>query len=120
MNTTARQRDNEIDSDSLGQRPASDGRHGAGGATTSSAYQPHQTPVQHGTEVFARDLVKVLLQAHNERKFTKLCLVASPEFLGVLRRLLTPQLEAVVSREINKDYTQLGPAELRERIRAPH
>jgi len=70
--------------------------------------------------LFARDLVKVLLHAHNERKFTKLCLVASPEFLGVLRRVLTPQLEALVSREINKDYTQLGAAELRERIRTLH
>jgi len=38
----------------------------------------------------------------------------------VLRRVLTPQLEAVVSREINKDYTQLGAAELRERIRTLH
>ena len=120
VNTSARQRDNEIDTDSLGQRAAADSRHGAGGATSSSDYQPHQTPVQHATEVFARDLVKVLLHAHNERKFTKLCLVASPEFLGVLRRVLTPQLEALVSREINKDYTQLGPAELRERIRTLH
>ena len=35
VNTSARQRDNEIDTDSLGQRAASDSRHGAGGTRGS-------------------------------------------------------------------------------------
>ncbi|MGE5097579.1 MAG: host attachment protein [Betaproteobacteria bacterium] len=116
VNTSARMDDAEIESDSLGQRAASGSRHGAGAPTTSSTYQPHQTPVQHETELFARDVARTLLQAHNEGRFDKLCLVASPEFLGVLRRLLDPTLGKAVRLEVNKDYTQLTPDELRERL----
>ena len=117
INTMARMDDLEIASDSLGQRAASSSRHGAGAPTTSNDYQPYQTPKQHEAEVFARDVVKTLLQAHHAGRFDKLCLVASPEFLGVLRRVLDPALERLVRLEINKDYTQLTPEELRERVR---
>lgn len=119
VNANARQRDNEIDTDSLGQRAASSSRHGAGMAgTTSSDYQPHQTPKQHEAERFARDVAEYLLKACNEGQFRKLSLVASPEFLGVLRRLLDPQVAGRIDSEINKDYTQASGEELRERVRA--
>jgi protein required for attachment to host cells len=42
--------------------------------------------------------------------------VASPEFLGVLRKLLDPQLESAVRLEINKDYTQLGTKQIQEHV----
>jgi protein required for attachment to host cells len=121
VNTAARMDAVDIETDSLGQLSASHSRHGVGvGATNSSDYQPHQTPKQHEAELFARDVAKALLQAHNEKRFDRLCLVASPEFLGVLRRVLDPSLERVVQLEINKDYTQLSADELRERLpRAP-
>lgn len=119
VNTSARQRDNEIDTDSLGQHAASASRHGAGIAgTTSSDYQPHQTPKQHEAERFARDVAGYLLKASNEGRFRKLSLVASPEFLGVLRRLLDPQVASKIDTEINRDYTQSNGEELREHIRA--
>src|SRR4051812_25107734 len=119
VNTNARQRDNEIETDSLGQRAASASRHGAGMAgTTSSDYQPHQTPKQHETELFARDVATYLLKACNEGRFRKLSLVASPEFLGALRKQLDPQVSSRIEAEINRDYTQSNGEELREHIRA--
>jgi protein required for attachment to host cells len=44
--------------------------------------------------------------------------VASPQFLGILRQQLDPNLASAVSLELNKDYTQASPAELQEHIRA--
>jgi protein required for attachment to host cells len=119
VNTSARLRDNEIDTDSLGQHAASGSRHGAGMAgTTSNDYQPHQTPRQHEAELFARDVATYLLKACHEGRFRRLSLVASPEFLGVLRKQLDRQVAAKIAAEINKDYTQATGEELRERVRA--
>jgi len=118
VNTSARQRDNEIETDTLGQHAASHSRHGAGMAgTTSNDYQPHQTPKQHEAELFARDVATYLLKACHEGRFRKLSLVASPEFLGVLRKQLDPQVAAKIAAEINRDYTHANGEELRERIR---
>ena len=114
----AREREGDIETDDLGQRAAGKSRHGTGAATTGSDYQPHQTPKQHEAELFARDVAKFLRQARSEGRFGKLCLVASPEFLGVLRKQLEGGLEDAVSMEINKDFTMASAQELRERIRA--
>jgi len=118
VNTAARQRDADIETDTLGQRSASDSRHGVGvGPTTSSDYQPHQTPKQHEAELFARDVAKFLLDASDNGRFKQLAIVASPEFLGVLRRELDPRLVAKVQAEIDKDYTHASGDELLQRIR---
>jgi len=117
VNTAARQRESDIETDDLGELAAGASRHNVGvGPTTPSGYQPHQTPKQHETELFARDVAKYLLQAHHEGRFRHLSLVASPEFLGVLRREMDPQLAKAIEAEIDKDYTHASGEELRERI----
>ncbi|MGB9990018.1 host attachment protein [Massilia sp. SM-13] len=50
-------------------------------------------------------------------------LSASPEFLGVLRKQLSQQLQQAIVFELNKDYTQLPPDQLQAQIqtqRAQH
>jgi protein required for attachment to host cells len=116
VNTTARQREADLETDSIGQRSASKSRHSVGQPTQPSGYQPNLTPAQNEAEKFARDVAGFLVQAHQEGRFGKLCLVASPEFLGVLRKQVEPRLGAAVSVEINKDYTHESPEELRERL----
>jgi protein required for attachment to host cells len=119
VNTNARQRELDIESDSLGRHAAAGSRHGTGMAgTTSNDYQPHRTPKQHEAELFARDVAGYLLKACHEGRFRKLSLVASPEFLGVLRKQLDPQVASKIETEINRDYTQSNGEELREHIRA--
>ena len=114
----ARERDRDIQTDELGQRAAAKSRHNVGAPTTSSDYQPNQTPKQHEAELFARDVAKFLKQAKNEGRFAKLCLVASPEFLGVLRKQLDDNLESAVALQIDKDFTMSSAQELRDRIAA--
>lgn len=118
VNTAVRLRTAETETDDIALRSASKSQHSVGAATPQSGYEPHQTPVEHQTELFARNVADSLLQAHQEGRFQEIVLIASPEFLGVLRKLLDPRLASAVSVEINKDYTQFSPEQLREQIAA--
>ena len=116
VNAGARLRTAETETDRIGQHAASKSRHSVGAPTQPSGYEPNQTPNQHQAELFARNVAAFLLQGHQEGRFQQLSLFVSPEFLGVLRKLLDPQLESAVSLEINKDYTQFSAKQLREQI----
>jgi protein required for attachment to host cells len=115
INSGARLRTAETESDALGQMSAPKSHLGSAGQP--NGYEPQQSPAEHQTEIFARSVVAMLLKAHQEGRYKKLCLVASPEFLGVLRKLLDPNLQPLIAAEINKDYTQLNPNELRDKVR---
>jgi len=111
-----RQRDLETDSP-VGERAASGSTHGTSAPTTPSTYEPKQTAKDHETELFARQVAEYLVKAHHEGRFQELCLVASPEFLGTLRKLVEPKLHAALRLEINKDYTHSSPRELQQQLR---
>jgi protein required for attachment to host cells len=117
VNTAARLKTSDTETDDLGQRAASKSRHSVGAPTQPSGYEPNQTPVEHQTENFARDVGNFLLKAYQEGRFRHLVLTASPQFLGVLRGQLDSRVESAVSAQINKDYTQLRPDELLDRIK---
>ncbi len=118
VNGGARLRASETESDQIGQLAASKSRFNVGAATQPSGYEPNQLPSEHQTELFARDVCSYLLQAYYEGRYQRLCLIAAPQFLGVLRKLLDPQVAALLSVEINKDFTRLSPKELREQLQA--
>lgn len=117
INSAARLRTNETESDSLGQMAASRSRHGAGTAGQPNGYEPHQSPAEHQTELFARSVADFLLRARHEDCFQRLCIMAAPEFLGVLRKMLDANLQTLVVAEVNRDYTQLDAIELRQKLR---
>jgi protein required for attachment to host cells len=118
VNAAARLRTAETESDRLGPTAATKSSHNTGGATPNKTYEPAQTPAEHQTELFARNVADFLLKSYQEGRFQGLSLVASPQFLGVLRKLLDPQLESVVRLEINKDYTQFSAKQLLEQLQA--
>ncbi len=106
------------ESDKRGPTSATKSIHNVGAATPNKMYEPPQTPDKHSAELFARDIASYLLQGYQEGRFQQLSLVVSPQFLGMLRKLLDPQLESVVRLEINKDYTHFSPQQLLEQIQA--
>ena len=116
-NNVVRLRTAETESDEQGLHAASKSSHSVGAPRPPSGYEPPQTPAEHQTEVFARDVADYLLKAHQEGKYKQLCLIASPEFLGVLRKLLDPKIASAITLEVNKDYTQSNAMQLREYIR---
>jgi protein required for attachment to host cells len=116
INSGARLRTAESESDKMGPTSATKSMHN-GGATPNKAYEPHQTPVEHQTELFARNIAEFLLKGQQQGRFRQLCVVASPQFLGVLRQQLNSNVVSAVHLEINKDYTQASAAELAAHIR---
>jgi protein required for attachment to host cells len=120
VNDAVRVRTDELLTDRLGPTAASKSKHDTGGPLPTKTYEPHPTPQEHETELFAKSLNRFLLQGYQEGRFKRLTLIASPEFLGTLRTLLDPHLKPLVAREINKDYTHLGPAQLHEQLAQHH
>ncbi len=110
-----RLRTSDTETDELGQQLGTK----APGGTSSmpgSGYEPHQTPAEHQSELFAREVAATLTKGQQGGRYTQLVLMASPEFLGLLRKLISPQVHGAVRLEIAKDYTQLDPKALRDRL----
>jgi protein required for attachment to host cells len=118
VNEAVRLRMVETERDKIGPTSATKSIHNVGGPTPNKQYEPPQSPEKHEAELFGRSIVDFLQQAHREGRFQQLSLVVSPQFLGMLRGLLGPQLESAVNIEINKDYTHFGPEQLREQLQA--
>ncbi len=114
VDTTARLRTADTETDDLGRRSHS---HGANPSSQQpSGYEPHTTPHEHHAEQFARDVAATLARGRADGRFAHLVLTASPEFLGLLRRFLDPHVASCVTTSIPHDYTQLDATRLRERI----
>jgi protein required for attachment to host cells len=118
VHTAARLRTSDTETDDLGRRSASGSRHGSGAPNAPNGYEPHQTPAEHQSEVFAKTVVGRLAEGRRANRFGKLIVVASPEFLGLLRKEMDAPLAAAVSLEVDKDYTHSNASQLREQIDA--
>jgi protein required for attachment to host cells len=118
VNEAVRLRTRELESDSMGPTSAGKSIHNVGGATPNKTYQPNQMPEQHQAELFARSVIDFLQRAQQEGRFQHLCLFASPQFLGTLRKLMSSQLQSSIRLEVNKDYTLLSAAEIHEELQS--
>ena len=118
VNAAVRLRTAETETDRLGPMSAGKSIHNTGGALPNKTYEPPQTPSEHETELFGRSVIAALMQGYQQGSFQHLELVAGPQFLGQLRLLLDPNLKPLVTLELNKDYTQLSPTELRDQLAA--
>jgi protein required for attachment to host cells len=65
---------------------------------------------------FAKLIADRLEQGRVDNAFERLVVVAAPMFLGLLRANFGAPLGALVSLEMDKDYTALRPEELRTRL----
>jgi len=67
-------------------------------------------------ERFAKQLASILHEAVSANSVDDLVLVAPPEFLGLLRKNLSGQVERRIRDTLNKDYAHLKPAEIAEHL----
>ena len=65
---------------------------------------------------FASFLAKRLENARVHREMERLILVSPPDFLGLLRKAIGPELQRLVVHEIGRNLVKLSPKELRERL----
>ncbi len=87
-----------------------------GGQRHATAVEPD--PREQEQIRFAKSIVDRLERGRLEGEFDRLAVTAGPDFLGELRTHYSASLKALVSTEIDKDYTALKPAELRARLPA--
>src|SRR5579883_1035000 len=82
-----------------------------------SGMEPHTSPKTVEQEHFAHALAAALHKGLVDNAYQHVVLVAPPQFLGILRNVLDPQVHKHVQHSLDKDYAQLDERELSERLR---
>ena len=95
-------------SDEAGVMPS---RVGAGRASISRSDPALQAEI-----AFAKSIVIHLNKAREKGRFDKLIVAAAPHMLGVLRAHITPDLQALIHVELDKDLTQSDPEKLMQSL----
>lgn len=79
--------------------------------------QPRSDPVEHEVEMFAKRLADRIEQGRVERRFDRLCFVAPPRFLGLLREKCCRETGKLIEFELAKDLSQLDAASIDQHLR---
>ena len=77
-------------------------------------FDPETSPKKHEAQTFAHLLARRLKELHNEEHFDQLILIATPTFLGLLRKALPDPLEQLLEKTIDKDLTTATTEEIIE------
>jgi protein required for attachment to host cells len=110
VNPAARQDDRELRTDA-------DGRfYDMGERSEGHAAEPSVSPKQHEAERFAHAVARYLNDARNAHRYDSLCLIAAPQFLGLLRQSLDQQVLELVDETLPKNLTSASPDEIRQYI----
>ncbi len=107
VNNEARLANRELVSDAPGRS-----------ANRIDSFSPAISAKEHDVRSFAKDLARHLKAMHSEQHFDQLVLIASPKFLGLLRRELHAPLDRLVSRTIDKDLTTADVADIIDEIKS--
>ncbi len=78
----------------------------------SDAMGASQSAKEHDREIFAKLVAAHLNAAGEDSGYDRLYLASSPQFLGVLRKMLGKRTLEMLRKEVNKDLTELQPAEI--------
>lgn len=112
-NPAGRASTQQIESDRRGRFFATaEGSHGEG-----DTYQPRVEAVEHETDLFSKQVSEFLDQACNEHRYDKLCLIAFPKFLGMMRKNLSKETQRLVEDEVSKDISWQDTKEIEDFVR---
>lgn len=109
VHPASRQHDRDLNTDLPGRSfdRAGQGRHAMEEPTSPKAYE---------AEDFARELARRLEEGRTANRFGRLGLIASPAFLGTLRRHLSAETEKLVAFSLDKNLAHMEAAEIRSHI----
>jgi protein required for attachment to host cells len=83
---------------------------------TRHAMEPGEDPVRRDKRDAATEVAKRLSDHAQKHDFERLILIAPPQFMGDLRKHLSPAAAAAVIAEVDKDLTQETDAAIRDRL----
>ena len=103
----SRQREQDLTSDLPGRAFDSEGngRH---------AMSQEVDPKDHEAELFAHELITEMEKGATSGRFSRFYLIASPQFLGLLRKKMGASLRDLVVDEVAKNLTAMDASEIRE------
>lgn len=121
---TAHASNAELRDDALGRRAGGQPASHLGGGQPLSAQgnatvSAGRDETHKEAEQFARDVAARLTERLQQRRFDELKIAAAPRFLGLLRKVLSQQVAATVTHELDKDLIHDSAAELTERFAPP-
>lgn len=90
--------------------------YGKGEREQGHTAEPPVLPKEHEAERFARHIADYLDQARNLHQYDKLCLIAAPGFLGLLRNTLDEEVQKLIDQELDQDLTKASIRELEQRL----
>lgn len=79
--------------------------------------EPKRDAVAYEAEVFCRELSDYLDHARQEHRYDKLCLIAYPKFLGMMRQNLSKEAQKLVEDEVSKDISWFSPREVEDYVK---
>jgi protein required for attachment to host cells len=98
-------------------RTDAEGRYyGKGERQQGHVAAPQVSATEHEAELFAKHLCDHLDKARTEHRYGKLCIVAPPKFLGLLRQHLPREVEKLVAATSAKDVAWLDARSIAEYI----
>jgi protein required for attachment to host cells len=74
-------------------------------------------PREHEADVFAREVGETLELGRTRGSFERLIVLAPPDFLGKLRKSITPAANKLVVESVPKSVVGMGPEEIRKRVK---
>ena len=77
---------------------------------------PQVTPTEHEAELFAKQLADHLDKTRTEHRYERLCIIAPPKFLGMLRNHLHREVEKLIAATSAKDISWLDARSIAEFI----
>ncbi|WP_294636518.1 host attachment protein [uncultured Aquabacterium sp.] len=89
--------------------------YGRRGTTVTSSAGDAEKHKEAGT--FAASVADRLQEALQQGRYERLILIAAPRFLGLLRKVLSPAVSALIHRELDKDLIHESHEELAARLR---
>ena len=87
-----------------------------GEGNVGHAFEQQTDPKKHEADNFARRIAHYLEEAHNDKKFEQLLIIAEPSFLGLLRNQLPEQIKKLVCFELDKNITTHSLDDIRKHL----
>jgi protein required for attachment to host cells len=115
LETMTHEESREVASSLVSDRAGS--RSSEGASVHHNALAPSSSPKEVEKDHFAHVLGKMLDQAMRTNRFRKWVLVAPSHFVGLLGKVLTPELKKHLMTTLDKDLTGLEVHALAERLR---
>lgn len=111
VNPAGRQQDRDLRTDNQGRY------YGRGEQMQGHTAVQNTDPVMHELQLFAKRIGKHLEHGRNEHRYDRLCIIAAPKVLGLIRQHLDKTTRTLVTDELDKDISNLDERAVQEYVR---